>query len=275
MPAKKAILGWVLVSYFLIAGGIAVAAVALALFAEASRATSDAIFFIGALVGGLFAGRASRHKAVAEPAVAALLVVGTMIAMFTVGLGKSFSWASDEGLLPVPIQLGLLAGLGGLVGGLIGRRSRATGRPGQPGQSDSSLRWWGISVLVNLGATVMLVSFAAVSAVHSGGDPDVGAMFLGLGAAWLVSGFVAQAIMPRKMIWVAGAGSLGIILLGAAFSLSRGDLQIGATIGAGFLWGIGTLVGALGAKIGWALIGSRYTPSSDVELPEVRVMDPR
>ena len=268
MPAKKAILGWVLVSYFLIAGGIALAAVALAIFAEASRATSDAIFFLGALVGGVFAGRASRHKAVVEPALAALLVVGTMIAIFTVGLGRSFSWASDEGLLPVPLQLGLLAGLGGLVGGLIGRRSRTTGR------IDSPMRWWGIAILINLGATFMLVSFAAVSAAQSG-EPHLGAMFLGLGGAWMLSGFVAQSIMPRKMIWVAGAGSIGIILLGAAFSLSQGNLQVGATIGAGLLWGIGTLVGALGAQIGWKLIASRYAPTSDVELPEVRVMDPR
>ena len=269
MPAKKAVLGWVLVSYFLIAGGIALAAVALAIFAEAGRATSDAIFFLGALVGGVFAGRASRHKAVVEPALAALLVVGTMIAIFTVGLGRSFSWTSDEGFLPVPIQLGLLAGLGGLVGGLIGRRSRATGR------IDTPMRWWGISILINLGATFMLVSFAAVSAAHSGGEPHLGAMFLGLGGAWMLSGFVAQSIMPRKMIWVAGAGSIGIILLGAAFSVSQGNLQVGATVGAGLLWGIGTLVGALGAQIGWKLIGSQVAPTSDVELPEVRVRETR
>jgi hypothetical protein len=269
MPSKKAIVGWVLASYFLIAGGIAIAAVTLSVFAVASRTTSDAVFFVGALLGGLFAGRASRHKAVLEPAVAALLVVATMIAIFTVGLGRSFTWASDGGLLPVPIQLGLLAGLGGLVGGLIGRRSRAAGR------IDSPLRWWGIAILVNLGATFMLVSLAAMSVAERGGDPDLAALFLGLGASWFVSGLVAQAIMPRKMIWVSGAGSIGIILLGAAFSASQGNLQVGATVGAAFLWGIGTLVGALGAQVGWSLIGSRAAEASDVELPEVRVRESR
>jgi len=266
MPSKKAVLGWVLVSYFLIAGGVALAAVTLALFAEVGRTTSDAVFFLGALVGGVFAGRASRHKAVAEPAMGALLVVGTLIAVFTVGLGREFSWTADEGLVPVPVQLGLIAGLGGLVGGLIGRRSRTAG------PVDSAWRWWGIATLINLGATFMLVTCTMALAVRADVDSDegVGAIFLGLGVAWLVSGFVSQAIMPRRMLWVAGAGSIGIVLLGVAFSVSRGDLAPSATIGAGFLWGIGTLVGALGAVFGWKLIASRVVhPAADV--PEARL----
>lgn len=264
MPSKKAVLGWVLVSYFLIAGGVALAAVALALFAEVGRTTSDAVFFLGALVGGLFAGRASRHKAVAEPAVAALLVVGTLIAVFTVGLGRDFSWTADEGILPIPVQLGLIAGLGGLVGGLIGRRSRTAG------SVDSAFRWWGIATLINLGATFMLVTFTMSLAVRAGEDEGVGAIFLGLGLAWLISGFVSQAIMPRKMLWVAGAGSIGIVLLGVAFSVSRGDLQPSATIGAAFLWGIGTLVGAFGAVFGWKLIASRVVHAA-ADVPEARL----
>ncbi len=203
----------------------------LALFAEVGRTTSDAVFFLGALVGGLFAGRASRHKAVAEPAVAALLVVGTLIAVFTVGLGRDFSWTADEGLLPIPVQLGLIAGLGGLVGGLIGRRSRTAG------SVDSAFRWWGIATLINLGATFMLVTFTMSLAVRAGADEGVGAIFLGLGVA---------------------------------FSVSRGDLQTSATVGAAFLWGIGTLVGALGAVFGWKLIASRVVhPAADV--PEARL----
>jgi hypothetical protein len=102
-------------------------------------------------------------------------------------------------------------------------------------------------------------------------DEGVGAIFLGLGLAWLVSGFVSQAIMPRKMLWVAGAGSIGIVLLGVAFSASRGDLQPSATIGAAFLGGSGTLVGAFGAVFGWKLIARRASETPAVELPEVRL----
>ncbi|HEU5057844.1 MAG TPA: hypothetical protein VFU21_15035 [Kofleriaceae bacterium] len=265
MPSKKAVLGWVLVSYFLIAGGVALAAVSLALFAVASRAASDAVFFLGALVGGLVAGRASRHKAVAEPAVAALLVVGTMMAIFSVGVGRSFPWSSGDGILPLPVQLGLVAGLGGLVGGLIGRRSRS-GRP-----EGSAWRWWGVAMLVNLGATFMLVSSSMVWLGGVGEDAEVGAIFLGLAVAWLLGGFCAQAIMPRRMIWVSGAGSFAIVLLAGAFSTVRGDVDAGAVIGAGFLWGVGTLIGALGALIGWRLIASRVAAAPATELPEVRL----
>lgn len=125
-------------------------------------------------------------------------------------------------------------------------------------------------MLINLGATFMLVSSSMVWLGRSE-DAGVGIIFLGLAVAWLLSGLVAQAIMPRRMIWLSGAGSFGIVLLGAAFSVARGALDVGAVFGAGLLWGIGTLIGALGARIGWSLIASRADAAPAASLPEVRL----
>jgi hypothetical protein len=266
-PSKTAVLGWVLVSYFMIAGGFALAAVAITLVGETSRETSGAVFFIGSLIGGLFAGRASRHKAVVEPAIAALLVVATLFGVFAVGLGRRLAWTEDGGALRFAVELGLVAGLGGLVGGLIGRRSRH----GAP--VESAVRWWGIAILINLGTTFMLVSLLVVLVTRSGAggaDPGVAGILAGLVGAWLVGGLVAQAVAPRRMCWVCGAGSIGIILLGMSFSARHGELAVGSVVGALLLWGIGTLVGALGALIGWKLIASR-APHPAASLPEVRV----
>ncbi len=266
-PSRTAALGWVLVSYFLIAGGFALAAVAVTLSGITSQGPSDAVFFVGSLIGGVFAGRASRHKAVAEPAIAALLVVATLIAVFVVGLGRQFAWAAEGDAFWIPVKLGLVAGLGGFVGGLVGRRSRGGAR------SDSGFRWWGIATLINLGASFILVSITLVLLNDGSDERGAGSIFLGLVVAWLIAGFVSQAVAPRKMVWVCGAGAIGIVLFGAAFSVERGDFAPSVVTSAALLWGMGTVVGAIGAALGWKLIGRRAEPTSPVELPEVRLLE--
>src|SRR5688500_975277 len=148
MPSKKALIGWVVVSYFLIAGGVMLAAATLALLGVASELASQAVLFVGALIGGVVAGRASPHKAVAEPAIGGLLVVATLVGVFVTELPWAASWGAD-GAIPVALRMALISGLGGLVGGLIGRRSR------RGLLRHSALRWWGVSVLIHLGTTFM------------------------------------------------------------------------------------------------------------------------
>lgn len=270
MPSKKSVLGWVLVSYFLIAGGFMLAAVVLALLGVDVEPARQGAFFVGAFIGGVVAGRASPHKAVAEPAIAGLLVIGSLLAIFSIGLGWRLNWGeAGEGALGAALRMGLVTGLGGFVGGLFGRRSR-TGAP-----SDSALRWWGIAMLINLGTTFIFAVLVWMLVVRSGdseiGDPGVGAILLSLTMAALFSGFMTQAAAPRKMCWTCGAGTFSLVLLAAAFSTAAGDFSPSALVGAFMLWGIGTLIGAFGALIGWSLIASRIEPPTPIELPEVRL----
>jgi hypothetical protein len=259
--------GWVLVSYFLIAGGFTMAAAAVALLGLGSEPASQAVFFIGALIGGVVAGRASPHKAIVEPAIAGLLVVVTLVCVFMVELDRRFSWNGD-GALAAAIKMGLVSGLGGFVGGLIGRRSRR----GIP--DDSALRWWGIATLINLGATFILVLVVLLLAGRAGdasSDSAVFFIFLGLILAAIASGFITQSVAPRRMLWTCGAGTISIVLLSTAFSVANGELTVSTMVGASVIWGLGTLVAAFGALLGWHLIARRIEPPSAVELPEVRV----
>jgi hypothetical protein len=268
-PSKKAVVGWVLVSYFMIAGGFTLAAVAVTLADISSQWARDAAFFVGALIGGLFAGRASPHKAVIEPAVAGLLFVPTLVGVIAVGLGWRFAWGAEgDGVLAIALKMALVSGLGGLVGGLIGRRtSTGAGR-------DDAFRWWGISILINFGATFIVVMLVTVVVARSTGqdvDGEVALIFLGLALAELTSGFVAQAAAPRRMPWTCGAGSFAIVLLAVTFASRDGNFSVSTLMGACILWGLATLVGALGALIGWHAIGRHRDLPAATDLPEVRL----
>src|SRR5688500_19068544 len=75
-------MGWVLVSYFVICGGFVLTAVVMGLAKVTGSWTGYATFGIGAFVGGFFAGRASPHSSVVEPAVGGVLMIVTIIGFF-------------------------------------------------------------------------------------------------------------------------------------------------------------------------------------------------
>src|SRR5512134_3965137 len=72
-------LGWVLVSYFMLAGAMLLVSMAMGLLHLEGAWTGYAAFGGGALVGGFFAGRASPHYSAAESGLAGLLLVGSVV----------------------------------------------------------------------------------------------------------------------------------------------------------------------------------------------------
>ena len=264
-PSKKAAVGWVLVSYFMIAGGFTVAAVVVALANMHTELARDAAFFAGALIGGFFAGRASPHKAVAEPAIAGLLFVPTLVAVFAIGLGWHLKIGpAEQTALVVALKMGGVSGLGGLVGGLIGRRSPRVA----PGTS--ALRWWGIAMLIHLGATLVVAMLLTVALAHSA-DDGTGLIFLALGISALLGGFIAQAAVARRLLWTSGAGSFALALLGVAVATARGEVSGSIFFGGFILGGITTLIGAFGALLGWQLIARHAEPPTASDRPEAHL----
>ncbi len=265
-PSKKAVVGWVLVSYVMIAGGFTLAAVMVAVARLEASWAREAIFFVGALIGGLFAGRASPHKAVAEPAIAGLLFVPTMVAVFTLGLGFHFNIGpGSHGALAIALEMGGVSGLGGLVGGLLGRRAPG----GAPGAS--AFRWWGIAILIHLGTTLVVAMLFTLALARSGDDEGTGLIFLALAVASLVAGFIAQAAVPRRLLWTCGAGSFSLSFLGVAVAVARGEFSGSSIGGAIILGGITTLIGAFGAVLGWHLVARHHDQPAAGALPEVRL----
>jgi len=264
-PSKKAVVGWVLVSYFMIAGGFTIAAVIVGIAGMEAEWAREAIFFVGALIGGLFAGRASPHKAVAEPAIAGVLFVPTLVAAFAIGLGWHFHVGPAEQTAFVSaIKMGGVSGLGGLVGGLLGRRS-ARGVPGA-----SALRWWGIAMLIHLGCT-LVIAVLVIAALPQVDDEGTGLIFLALGLASLLGGLVAQAAVTRRLLWTSGAGSFALSFLGLGVAIAHGEVSPSIFFGGLILGGITTLIGSFGAVLGWQLIARHGAPTAASDLPEAHL----
>jgi hypothetical protein len=140
-------LGWVVVSYFLVLGGIAGALVAAGVLELHERTHAYALVAAGAAVGGLFAGRASPHRSYLEPALAGALVVGSLIAfMSRTSLGPWLYTFGKETMWREAAIVGAIALGGGLVGAVIGELSA----PREP--SGNPLRWSGMTLLITAGA---------------------------------------------------------------------------------------------------------------------------
>jgi hypothetical protein len=262
--------GWVLVSFLMIAGGFTLAAVAILLTEATGEWVGQSVLFLGALAGGFFAGRASPGTTVAEPGLAGVLLIATMFAFLSLVPGTDAfyaAWASTATM--AALKMAFVTGLGGFIGGLIGEKTSR----GEP--SPSAWRWWGISTLVNLGTTYLAMGLLAVLMLRSEdnlSDGDLmGIAFVAYAVGALSSGFVSQAIAPRPMALACGAGALGLFIVVLVGNLAMGSLTADMVLGAVVVGGVGTGVGALGARLGWAAIGSRRAQVAPVNLPQARL----
>jgi hypothetical protein len=105
----------------------------------------------------------------------------------------------------------------------------------------------------------LIVLVLAVMSIEGGGrNLPVALFFIGT----FVAGFVTQAVLPVRRLWACSAGNLVMVLIVLSGS-ARNAPQI--ALGFGVLW----LVGALGARIGWAV--ARRPIAQPVEVPAARV----
>lgn len=248
-------IGWVFVSFLMIAGGFMIAGVSIFLTKVTGDWVVQGVFFLGAFAGGFFAGRASPGKTIAEPGLAGVLLSLTVfgLPLLVPGAFELGPFAGD--VTVTALKMAFVTGLGGFVGGLLGERT-STGEPSQSGW-----RWWGIATLINLGMTYFLLGMFAVLLLRSTsdlGDGDMAAIGLAAFAlGTLGSGFVAQAVAPRSMPWTCGAGALGLILFVVVVNAATGTADSQMFLGGAVVGAIATVIGALGAILGWALIGRR------------------
>jgi hypothetical protein len=267
-------MGWVLVSYFMICGGFVLTAVAFGLAKVSGEWTGYAIFGIGAFVGGFFAGRASPHSSVIEPAIGGVLMILTIIGFFAATpLGQIMYDVAKDEVIKQSIILGGIALVGGLGGALLGEKTTGGGGP-----SRSGFRWLGISTLINFGTmfAAIVVIFTlmirdAVSAAESGlekptmdGDAAATAFFLALAVAAFVGGLVTQAAAPARMLLGAGLGAavaiagVGLLAVSGVATSTGGDVEskaMGQALGGIAIMAAGAaIIGVIGAAIGWAVV---------------------
>lgn len=229
----------------------------------------------GGALGGLFAGRASNHFSILEPAIAGAMVIGSVFALikYTAIGPLAFTFAEDA-IVRESLILGGLASGGGLVGAIIGELS-ATGGP-----SHNRLRWLGLGVFLTAGAllfTIIVTQFVLVDRTLRDsqlmtklwqespiltGDEVVVAVLAALAGAGFIGGLVTQLAAPTRMILVVLAGVF-IAITGALIGLFvLGDaLDQGVALGAVIAGGAATIPALPGALLGWLLGGPRPGPS--------------
>jgi hypothetical protein len=227
-------LAWVVVSYFLICGGLCAAMAGYALTGTEDPYAIGAALFVGAAVGGFLAGRASPHRSYLEPALAAALVVGSIIAfVYTTPLGKMMVDRHRDQIMRVALQLGGIGAAGGFLGALVGEAM-------QKSAHGVRMLGWIIQALFIAGgalfaavtaAAVVLLSEAAQAALVQswlGGinqdqplvseDRVTAAAVIAGSVAAFVSGLVIQMGAPRRVLFPAAVGAL-LVMFGAVMAI--------------------------------------------------------
>ncbi len=262
---------WIFVSFFLIAGGIVATVIGLAagLGPETldPRTAAYLSCSLGGAIGGLFAGRASPHFSVLEPAIAGGLVIGSIFALIKwTAIGPLAFAFAEEAIVRETLIMGGLAFGGGLLGAYLGELS--SGRA----PSSSSLRWLGMAVFITVGALLVMTILTCMlvidqtlrdpelmSKLHSHSplvneDEAVMAAILMLVGAGFLGGLVTQLAAPVRMlivstigVFTAVAGTLiGILALTETLT---SDPAVGSLI----IGGGCAVAGFVGALIGWLI----------------------
>lgn len=253
----------VILSYFLVAGGIALGLIAVILAEPGGQAALYGALAAGGAIGGFVAARASRGTTVLEPAIGGVLVILTMVGIFVgTELGQIlWAFAEDEVTKYVGLSAAAAA-VGAIVGAIVSEK--LFGR-----HSESSLAWLVHVSIAVLGACFVatVVLMGAVIRGEQESSTQAGVYFGAMGLGALLSGLAAGASAPRRLLVVSFiasiAGVMGFYLLfrelpgvngGTTANAKDTDTAAGfAIIGVGC--GIVTLIGAL---IGWKAIGQRH-----------------
>jgi hypothetical protein len=246
----------VILSYFLVGGGMFTAT----LFAGQLHVDSEyllyAVLAAGAFVGGFIAARASRGSTIVEPAIGAVAVVGTIVALAAKTPFGRIVWAlAQDQTMRFVASVGVSGIAGALIGAVISEKLF--------GQSTrSSIPWLLYSALSTFGASLLIMLFAAL--VFMSGEADKldprTVMLIGLAAGCLIAGLAIGASSRVRPLIAAllggGLGVAGFYALVAGVTPSDGDRDgmIILAVGGGILTLIGT-------AIGWAAVGRRYETS--------------
>jgi hypothetical protein len=257
----------VLLSFLMICGGVSAAFLGLK-YLELETSQAEHLVYLafaaGGFVGGFFAARASRGSTVLEPALGALLVVGTLcgIALATPA-GKMMWNLAQESIT----QRVLFVAGAGLVGSLIGAwlSERLLGE-----STRSSIPWILYVAIAVIGGCCM--AYVTVVILSGFGDSSTLAgkldgeraqqvtIFIGIGAGCLIAGLASGASARTRVLVAAflgaAAGVVGFFMLVSHYRGSRfdNDTLIGlAVLGAG-----GGVLALLASALGWAAVGRRY-----------------
>ena len=248
----------VILSYFLVGGGLGVGTLLVGLLQPSSEYAGYLVLGGGAFLGGWVAARASHGSTIIEPVIGAIAVVATMVGLAAGTVVGQHVWsvAQDATMKFIGVVGGVCAG-GALVGAFISEKLMGAA-------TQSSLPWILYAGMAAFGAC-LLATLVAALALASGGTAAAGienvaiVMMVGSAAGCLLSGLsVGASARTRPLIAAFLGGALGVA--GYFYVLSRpavASAEKDAAAGIAVLAAGGAVVMLLGAAIGWAAIGKR------------------
>jgi hypothetical protein len=255
--------GWVVVSYFMVLGGLSLALAGLAMSHQRSQAAALLACLAGAAVGGFYAGRASPHRAYLEPALAGVLVIASVVALVksTVMGDLLLSLQRDAATRTAMILAGTTfvgAGLGTVLGELSQPRAPRL----------LPLRFVWISLLVTTGALLAAAITAAVLLLDQAGRQALAdglrgaptgpllddshltlAAALVLAAASFAGGLVCQLAAPRRLLLPSASGAVLTVGGGMAALMVVSHEVDRLLLPAGLIAGTAWILALLGALV--------------------------
>lgn len=261
MPQQGFSFASVVLSYFLVGGGIFSAMLVMALAGINGEIPGYLMMAGGAFVGGFIAARASRHSTIIEPALGAVAVIATIVGLAAGTQLGQFLWRVAPG--ETAKFVALLGGLAG--GGAIGGAFLSEKVFGEA--SLSSAPWIIYSAFATFGACLLATVFGSVILASSGtaetasADSIGTALLIGIAAGCFVAGIAVGASARSRPLAAAFLGS-ALGTAGFAYMISHAAIgEHGGSEALGVIGvfavggGIATLIGTV---IGWASIGKKH-----------------
>ncbi|HEU5061286.1 MAG TPA: hypothetical protein VFU21_32395 [Kofleriaceae bacterium] len=266
-------LGWVVVSYFLICGGVCAAAAGYAAVGARDPGAGHAAFFVGAALGGVLSGRASPHRSYLEPALAAALVVASLMAfVYATPMGRlGVAMARSEANVDVWRHAAIAGGLG-FAGGFFGAVIGEATQPRSPGLLP--LRWLLLAIFIGAGALFAATTAAVIALANDAAKAALAQMWTGgidpskplvtedrvivLAAAAaattaVLSGVVTQLGAPKRMLLPAFGGTF-LVMSGALLAVAAAGKRLGQFVGPALAFGaLAGAVAMVGALVTYAI----------------------
>jgi hypothetical protein len=244
----------VILSYFLIGGGMFGGTLLGFQLDTANQYAMLGAIAAGAGVGGFIAARASRGSTILEPAIAAVLVVGSIAGLaVTTPIGHLLWNAAQDQTAKVVGSIGAAGVVGGIVGAAISEKLLGE-------STRSAIPWLLYSALTTFGSSVLVVLLAQLLMWSERGAKldSTNVLLIGLGGGCLLGGLaIGASARTRPLIAALLGGAVGVAgmfaLVARAEPMDRDGLA-----GAAILAGAGGLVTLIGTALGWASFGRRH-----------------
>lgn len=251
----------VILSYFLVGGGMFTATLVGSELKLGSEVAGYALLAAGAFVGGFVAARASRGQTILEPALGAIAVVATIVGLAaTTPVGKLIWTLAQDQTLKFVGAVGLAGIVGALVGAFISEKLLGEA-------TQSSIPWILYTAMSAFGACLLATLFASLlflgDNAASRSKLDLGMVTLiGIGVGCLIAGISVGASARVRPLLAALLGSgLGVACFFALITRAQPPAGSDAVAGFAMFSVAGGIVALIGTALGWATVGRRQVAS--------------